>query len=169
VPVQIDVLQASRGRQILAGSVVKQYAVRSKPARWNGRGARGDGVYVTRFLAGGDTQLVTLLRRDGRFEVRPAFARRPACDVLSSFQLDRPAFGGSKGTALGIAFTLASRATAQVTVLRGAKVAKRFPARTYEPGRANTLTLRAAGLRRGEHKVRITVGKTTATLVSRRL
>ena len=60
-----------------------------------------------------------------------------------------------------------------MTVLRGKKVVKRFKARTSAPRRTHRLKLASRKLRRGDYRVRITVGRgkgrVVSTLVSRRL
>ena len=53
------------------------------------------------------------------FRVREDFYRRATCDLLPSYKLERPAFGGRKRTPLRIAYRVAAPARTQVTVLRG--------------------------------------------------
>jgi hypothetical protein len=120
-----------------------------------------------------ETRRLVLVRRDGRFHRRPDFYRRATCDLLPSYKLERAAFGGVQLTPLRIAFRVGARARARVTVVRGKKVVKRFKAHRYRAHRTHRLKLRSAKLRRGDYKVRITVGRgkgrVRATLVSRRL
>ena len=179
-PVQIDVFQVSRGGRVIDERLVKRFKARSKAATWNGRGARGDGLYFARYRMktrngkGTEVRRVTLLRRNGRFSRRPDFYRRATCDLLPSYKLERAAFGGSTRTPLRIAYRVATRARAQVTVLRGKKVVKRFKARTVAPKRTHRLRLASRTLaRRGDYRVRIVVGRgagrVTSTLVSRKL
>ena len=146
---------------------------------WNGRSARGDGLYFARYRMrtrngkGTEVRRLTLQRRNGRFSRRPDFYRRATCDLLPSYKLERAAFGGRTRTPLRIAFRVAGTARAQVTVLRGKKVVKRFKARTLEPRRTHRLKLASRKLRKGDYRVRITVGRgkgrVVSTLVSRRL
>jgi hypothetical protein len=178
-PVQIDVFQVSRGSRVIDERLVKRFKARTKAATWNGRGARGDGLYFARYRMktrdgkGTEVRRVTLLRRNGRFSRRPDFYRRATCDLLPSYKLERAAFGGRKRTPLRIAFRVAGTARTQVTVLRGKKVVKRFKARTSEPRRTHRLRLASRKLRKGDHRVRITVGRgkgrVVSTLVSRRV
>ena len=48
-PVQIDVFQVSRGGRVIDERLVKRFKARSKAVTWNGRGARGDGLYFARY------------------------------------------------------------------------------------------------------------------------
>jgi hypothetical protein len=178
-PVQIDVFQVSRGTRVISERLAARFKSRSKAVTWNGKGARGDGLYFARYRMktrngkGTETRRVTLLRRNGRFSRRPDFYRRATCDVLPSYKLQRAAFGGSRRTPLRIAYRVATPARAQVTVLRGKKVVKRFKARTAAAKRTHRLKLASRALPRGDYRVRITVGRGTgrvvSTLVSRRL
>jgi hypothetical protein len=177
--VQIDVFQVSQGSRVISERLAARFKSRSKAVTWNGRGARGDGLYFARYRMktrngkGTETRRVTLLRRNGRFSRRPDFYRRATCDLLPSYKLERAAFGGSRRTPLRIAFRVATTARAQVTVLRGKKAVKRFKARTVAPKRTHRLKLASRNLRRGDYRVRITVGRgagrVVSTLVSRRL
>jgi hypothetical protein len=178
-PVQIDVFQVSRGDRVISERLVKRFKARSNGVTWNGRGAKGDGLYFARYRMktrngkGTEVRRVTLLRRHGRFSRRPDFYRRATCDLLPSYKLERAAFGGRTRTPLRIAFRVATQARAQVTVLRGKQVVKRFKARTAAPRRTHRLKLSSRRLRRGDYRVRITVGRgagrVRSTLVSRRL
>ena len=120
-----------------------------KAVTWNGKGAKGDGLYFARYRMktrsgkGTEIRRVTLLRRNGRFSRRPDFYRRTTCDLLPSYKLERAAFGGTRRTPLRIAYRVATAARTQVTVLRGKKVVKRFKARTSAPKRTHRLKLAA--------------------------
>ena len=178
-PVQIDVFQVSRGSRVISERLAARFKSRSKAVTWNGRGAKGDGLYFARYRMktrngkGTETRRVTLLRRNGRFSRRPDFYRRATCDLLPSYKLERAAFGGTKRTPLRIAYRVATAARAQVTVLRGKKVVKRFKAKTVAAKRTHRLKLASRKLPRGDYRVRITVGRgagrVVSTLVSRRL
>ena len=178
-PVQIDVFQVSQGRRVIGERLVARFKARRKAVTWNGRGAKGDGLYFARYRMktrngkGTEFRRIALQRRNGRFSRRPDFYRRSTCDLLPSYKLERAAFGGRSGTPLRIAFRVAARSRTQVTVLRGTKVVKRFKARTSAPRRTHRLKLASRKLRRGDYRVRITVGRgkgrVVSTLVSRRL
>jgi len=178
-PVRIDVFQVSQGRRVISERLAARFKPRTKAVTWNGRGARGDGLYFARYRMktrngkGNETRRITLLRRNGRFTRRPDFYRRATCDLLPSYKLERAAFGGTSRTPLRIAYRVATTARVQVTVLRGKKAVKRFKARTAAPKRTHRLRLASGKLARGDHKVRITVGRgagrVVSTLVSRRL
>jgi hypothetical protein len=181
--VNVDVFQVATGRRVLKERLIARFRNRKKAFRWNGRANRRglrvtDGYYFARFrmrTASGrrETRRVTLRRSNGRFARRPDFYRRTTCDLLPSYKLERPVFGGSGGTPLRIAYQVRTRARAQVTVLRGKKAVKRFKARTVRANRTHRLRVPARSLRRGDYRVRITVGRgagrVRATLVSRRL
>jgi hypothetical protein len=168
--VRVDVFQHSAGRRLLGNRRVASFR---RAVRWRGR--RGsDGLYSVRFtmkLPRGlkDVRRVALVRRGGRFSVRPAFYRRASCGALSSFKLERPAFA-RRG--LGIAFRLGAPARVSVVVRRRGKTV-----RTFEPRRGvaeRTYRLRLRARRRGDYVVRLSArlesGRVVrAKLTSRRL
>ena len=180
-PVTVDVFQQSSRRRVLGERRVARFTGLTQGRTWNGRDQRGrrlsDGYYFVRYrmaLPGqaSDFRRVTLVRRRGRFSVRPDFYRSDRCDVLRSYKLSRPVFGGSNRKPLGIAYRLTRDARVTVTVLRGSRTVRRFAAATRQSGRTYRLSL-PARLRRGEYRVRIVVERTgertISTLVSRRL
>ena len=90
-PVQIDVFQVSRGGRVIDERLVKRFKARSKAVTWNGRGARGDGLYFARYRMktrngkGTEVRRVTLLRRNGRFSPPPGLL--PARDLRPAAEL----------------------------------------------------------------------------------
>ena len=176
-PVAIDVFQVSAGRRVLGQRRVARFGGRSGAVTWSG--ARGsDGLYFARFTirtAAGrrDEQRVALVRRNGRFARRPAFYRRTSCATLTSFKLERPAFGGSRNRALGIAFRLAREGRVTVEVARGGTIVKRFGPQTRRAGVTHRLRLAPEGLRRGTYRVRLRYagdqGSLAASLFAQRL
>jgi hypothetical protein len=78
-------------------------------------------------------------------------------------------FGGTTKRGLGVAFRLLHRARVTVKVLRGKRVVKTFAARTYTANATHRLRLASGRLARGDYRVRLTIGKTSETLISRRL
>jgi hypothetical protein len=126
-----------------------------------------------RFTLGDDTRRVALRRSGGRFTRLADYHRRASCDLLPSFKLSRPVFGGTGARPLGISYRVARRAQVFVNVMRGSRIVQSFPARTVAGGRTARLTLRARGLRRGDYRVRLVArdaaSTLTSTLVSRRL
>ena len=94
-------------------------------------------------------------------------------DVGPSYTLVGAGWGGRARTPLRIAYRVAGSARTQVSVLRGRKTVKRFKARASEPRRTYRLELPSRSLRKGDYRVRITVGRgkgrVSATLVSRRI
>ena len=128
-----------------------------------------------RYTLGKDTRRVTLRRANGRFTRVGDFYRRASCDLVPSYKLTRPVFGGTRPRALGITYRVATRARVTVTVLRGRTWSRRFAARTVAANKTQRLTLPARGkLARGDYKRaagRRRRGRSTvtSTLMSRRL
>jgi len=180
-PVTVDVFQHTRGSRIVGERLV--FRRRStRPFTWNGKANRRnkrmtDGTYSVRYrvAAGGTTDVrrVVLRRRRARFARRPDFHRRDSCRTLRAFKLERPAFGGPGSRSLGISYRLLSEARVQVRVQRGNRTVKTFKTVTRKPGRTFRLRLSAKGLRRGDHRVVITVTRGSerirATLTAARL
>lgn len=175
--VTVEVFQSSARSRILGERRIARFTNRKRSFTWNGRRAR-DGYLFVRFrvrAAGGtDIRRSVLVRHHGRFRRAPAFYRRASCATLTQFKLERPVFGGSRNSALGIAYRVATRSRVTVVLRRGKKVVRRFRARTQRPGRTVRLRLSSRKLRRGRHRVQITVqperGVTTrASLYAQRL
>ena len=181
--VTVDLFRASRGRQI-GDRRVKRFVNRAGAFRWNGRrGDRGrrvrDGIYHARFTTqtasgGRDTRRVALVRRNGKWRVRPVFYRRTPCQLVETFKLLRPVFGGRRGVGLGITFRLNQQANVAITVRQRGKVVARIPGRSYVAGRTIRLNVSANRIRR-RGDVRVTMRATragravTQSLVARRL
>ena len=176
-PVTVDVFQVSAGRRVLGQRRVARFTRRTGAFRWSGR--RGsDGLYFARFSIRDergrlDERRVALVRRNGRFAPRPSFYRRTSCATLTSFKLERPAFGGSRNRALGIAFRLAREGRVTVEVLRGRRVVRRFGTTTRRARVTHRLRLAPERLPRGTYTVRLRYvgeqGSLTATLFAQRL
>ncbi|HEX2084580.1 MAG TPA: M28 family peptidase [Solirubrobacteraceae bacterium] len=178
-PTTVEVFQTSRGRRVMRGRRVARFTGRLGSFRWSGRSRRRitSGTYFVRFTTGDgptqDVRRVTLLRSKGRFrKVRSHHRRRP-CEVLRTFKLSSPAFGGRNRRRLGIAYRLLVPARVTITVRRGKKLVRRFRAGTRSPARTHRHTLPPRGLRRGVYRVTAAVtagGRTTRhTLVSRKV
>jgi hypothetical protein len=182
-PVTVDVFQQSVGRRVIGERLVARFTNRSRGLTWNGRANRRgrrvtDGYYFVRYRIaqpGGETDVrrVTLRRVDGRFTSRPDFYRRATCDLLSSFKLERPVFGGRSNRDLGISYRLADAARVEVVVRRGSRVVRRFAASQRSGDRTFRLRLDAEGLARGDYRVTLSArrGATTvrSVLTTRRL
>ena len=182
-PVQVDVFQQSRGRRIVGERLVARFTGAPGDVRWNGKANRAgrtitDGYYFVRYRMrtpkGTDTRRVALRRVGGRWSTRPDFYRRASCDLLRSFKVERPVFGGRTGRALNVSFQVERPASAVVTVLRGAKVVKTFEVRTVPARRTKRLRLSAGKLPRGTYRVRITLRRAgerpvTSVLTAQRL
>jgi hypothetical protein len=182
-PVRIDVFQTAVGRRVIGQRLVARFARRTGAVRWNGRRLRGrpaprDGVLFVRFSMRDergrpDARRVALIRRNGRFALRRDFYRRTSCATLTSFKLERPAFGGRANRALGIAFRLAREGRVTVEVRRGGRLVRRFPARTRAARVTHRLRLPSERLRRGTYEVRLTYlgdqGSLAASLFALRL
>jgi hypothetical protein len=170
LPVRIDVFRVSQGRRIVKERRVARFR---RSATWNGRGS--DGYFFVRFtmLRDGkrvDVRRVVLRRKDGRFRRANAHHRRGDCQLLRSFKLERPVFGGLARTPLRIAYRLTASARVNVAVLRGRRVVRRFAA----GGAADrTYRIRLNPRARGVYRVRISAAgggqRVTATLTARRL
>jgi hypothetical protein len=184
-PVTVDVFQSSRGRSIVKERLVARFSNRAKSFTWNGRANRRgrkvtDGYYFVRyrvaFGAGAketDFRRVTLARSHGRLRVKSSYYRRASCDLVRSYKLERPVFGGARNRSLGLSFRLGDAASVRVTVSRGSKVLKTFKTITGVAGRTYRLRFSARHRPRGDYRVRLvaTAGatKVTSTLTSRRL
>ncbi len=122
-----------------------------------------------------DIRRKVLRLQGGRFTARPDFYRRESCALLRSYKLERATFGGTTGRPLRVAFRLTRASTVRVQVLRGARVIKTLVrSRRFAANRTHRAALSAKGLRRGDHRVRITVRRagartTTSTLTARKL
>ncbi len=170
----VDVFQQSRGRRITGERRVARFTNRTGPFTWDGKGRSvTDGYYFVRYRIAGDTRRIALRRSNGRFTKIADFYRRATCDLVPSYKLIRPVFGGTRTRALGISYVVAKQARVTVTVLRGSRVVKRYAARTAAANRTYRLSLPARGLARGDYKVRLVASAgsetVTSTLVSRRL
>lgn len=160
VPVTIDVLQHARGRRVQTARTVARYAGRAAAVTWAARGAR-DGTYAVRFrmtLPRGitDTRTVVVRRSGGRFTVRPATTRPPACGLIRAFALTRPVFGGTTRAALALTYRLDRDARVGIEIRRGTRVVRRVATVARRAGRTYRVKVAAAGLRTGEHTVRLT-------------
>ena len=169
--VTVDVFQHSAGRRVIGERRVAHFTGRRRAVRWRGR--RGsDGLYSARFvmaLPGGlrDVRRIALVRRDGRFARRPAYYRRASCGLLSSFKLERPAFGGRRNRSLGIAFRLSRPARVTVVVRRAGRVVRRLGTARRGADVTHRLRLGSERLRRGDHVVAVTVRRGGRTLRAR--
>ncbi|HEX8205491.1 MAG TPA: hypothetical protein VF587_05475 [Solirubrobacteraceae bacterium] len=167
-PVTVDLFRSSRGRTI-GTRRVKRFSNRTGAFRWNGR--RGDrrrrvvdGFYHVRFTTrtpsgGRDTARVALVRRNGRWRLRPTHYRRTPCALVETFKLFRPVFGGTKRVPLGISFRLNQQADVEIEVRQRGRVVARIPKRSYVAGRAIRLRVSAKRIRR-RGDVRVTMRAT---------
>jgi hypothetical protein len=104
--------------------------------------------------------------RNGRFAPRRDFYRRTSCSTLTTFKLERPAFGGRRNRALGISFRVAREGRVAVEVRRGGRVVRRYPARVRRVGVTHRLRLAPEKLARGTYEVRLTYVGDQGTLRS---
>jgi hypothetical protein len=171
LPVRVEVFRVSEGRRIVEERRVARFR---RAATW--KGARRDGYFFVRFtmLRDGervDVRRIVLKRENGRFKRAKAHHRRGDCQLLRSFKLERPVFGGRAGTPLRIAYRLTAPARVSVAVSRRGRVVRRFT--TQDRAAARTYRLRLAPTRRGVYRVHITAvsgtHRATATLAARRL
>ncbi|HEX8084131.1 MAG TPA: hypothetical protein VF529_07545 [Solirubrobacteraceae bacterium] len=181
--VTVDLFRASRGRRV-GDRRVKRFAGTTGSFRWNGRrGGRGrrvrDGFYHARFTTttpsgGRDVRRVALRRRGGKWRLRPQFYRRTPCQLVETFKLSRPVFGGVRGTGLGVTFRLNQQANVEITARQRGRVVARIPGRSYIAGRTIRLRFSAPRIpRRGDVKVTMVATRagrtTTQSLVARKL
>jgi len=180
-PVQVDVFQSTVGRRVIGERLVARFANRTRSFTWNGRANRRgrrvrDGYLFVRFRTGpgrGEARRVALRRVGGRLSRRPGFQRRDTCDLLTSYKLERPAFGGSTGRPLGISVRLSRAGTARIRVTQGAHTVKTYSRRVRAGAATQRLRLSARGLRKGDYRFRLVVRSgrsvTRSTLLARRL
>jgi len=160
--VKIEVFQVSQGRRIIKERRVARFA---KPATWKGRVP--DGYYFARFtMAGRDVRRIVLRKRDGRFRRVGRHYRRGDCELLRSYKLERPVFGGRQGTPLRVAFRLTRASRVRLELLRGKRVVAR---RTVNAAAARTYRVALRPRARGAYRVRLSAGSVTSTLTARRL
>ena len=118
-----------------------------------------------------DTRRIVLHRKGGKFRLAKRHHRRGDCEVLRSFKLERPVFGGRGDGPLRFAYRLSVPARVSVKVLRGSRVVKRFRAKNRAAARTYRLKV-PAGVR-GNYRVRLTAvsgsQRVTATLTARHL
>jgi hypothetical protein len=166
--VRIDVFQSSIGRRILGNRRIARFN-RRKGFVWRGRGAR-NGQLFARLRLGKDVRRVALARRGGRFVRRPAFYRRESCGAISSFKLERPVLGGRTNRAVDVTYRLGATGRVTLQLRRGGKVVRRLVrGRVRQGGRAHRVRIASEGLRRGDYRVRLKVGRAVARLTVRRL
>ncbi|MEO8688964.1 MAG: sialidase family protein [Solirubrobacteraceae bacterium] len=179
-PVQVDVFQSTVGRRVIGERLIARFANRKRSFTWNGRANRPgkrvrDGYLFVRFRTGGgrgESRRVALRRIAGRLSRRAGFQRRDTCDLLTSYKLQRPAFGGTARRSLGISFRLSRAGTARLRVTRGAHTVKTY-SRRLRANRKQRLRLSARGLPKGDYRFRLVVRSgrlvTRSQLLARRL
>ena len=173
----VDIFRVTAGRRVLGNRRVALFRKRRRPVVWSGAGAGGDGLFIVRLrakaLRGTDTRRFAVVRRGGRFRVVAPYYRRRSCGLLTSFKLERPAFGGRRNRALGIAFRISRRASVGVRVHRAGRTVRRYRSARRGARLTHRLRLASEGLARGTYRVTITVRsggrRVRATLVARRL
>ena len=168
----IEVRRVTSGRRVVDRRVAR-FKRRTGVVSWRARAARRPGIYTVRIRSGRADRRFAFRRAGGRFRKLGAFHRGPSCDVLRGFRLGGPVFGGKTRRALRVSFASRRRARVSLQVLRGRRVVRTIR-RTARAGRIHRVRIRPKGLRRGTHRVRITVrpaGRRAvhATLRSRRL
>jgi hypothetical protein len=160
--VKIEVFQVSQGRRIIEERRVARFR---RPATWRGRVR--DGYYFVRFtMAGRDVRRIVLRKQDGRFRRVARHHRRGDCELLRSYKLERPVFGGRQGTPLRVAFRLTRAARVRLELLRGRRVVAR---RTSDAAANRTVRVVLRPRARGVYRVRIAVGGVRETLTARKL
>jgi hypothetical protein len=182
-PVTVDVFQQSIGRRVIGERLVARFKNAKPSFTWNGRANRPgrgvrDGIFMVRFRleeAAGliDNRRIDQQRTAATWHPRPAHYGREGCTLLRSYKLERPVFGGTTRTSLGIAYRLLEQSRVTVTVRHAGKVVKRYRARTAAPGRTHRLRFAQKRRPRGDYAVTVRAvrGKRSQkrTLTSRKL
>jgi len=121
-------------------------------------------------MAGRDVRRLVLRKRNGRFTRVARHYRRGDCELLRSFKLERPVFGGRQRTPLRVAYRLTRSARVTLTVARGKRTVVRRTA--TRPGN-RTIRLAFRPPARGVYRVRVVVEsggeRVSSTLTARRL
>jgi hypothetical protein len=174
--VTVDLFQQSAGRRIIGERRVRAFGKRAKGFRFSGKVQ--DGIYFARLRVrttsgATDTRRVALLRRAGRWRLRPAFDSRTTCGLVDSFKLTRPVFGGRSNAALFASFRLGESAKVIVELRRGAKLVQRLKQRAYAPNRTHRVRFKRFAGGRGDYRVVLNAnrpGRTqSVTLTGRKL
>ncbi|MDQ3739672.1 MAG: hypothetical protein M3389_01890, partial [Actinomycetota bacterium] len=177
VPFTIDVFRESRGRRVVTEKRVGHFPRRARGFTWRGARRLGNGFYFVRFImrSGGasDARRIALLKRGGRFRVRPGFHAARRCRLIRLARLTRPVFGGTNRKPLRVSARLNQPGSITMTVRRGRKVVarKRFRAAGTRVRRFRVSLRRT--LRRGDYRATVVArsGSTAerVTLTGRRL
>jgi hypothetical protein len=179
-PVTVEVFRTSKGRRALRPQRVARFTSKRRSFTWNGRsrGKRvGSGTYFVRykskFRGGTDVRRVVLVRSRGRFKVTRPFSERSTCELLRTFVLSSPTFGGRNRTALVASYRVGSNARVSVDVFRGLK--SRRPISRFSSsgdrigGRLYRVRVPSRAARRGMYRVRITAQTASGRRVVRTL
>jgi hypothetical protein len=161
------VFRDSRGRRVLGNHRFAHFTYRTRSFTWAGR-RTGDGLYFARLVLKGpglrDTRRVTLIRRNGRFHVRPPHYAKDSCTLIRSAKLSSPAWGGTTKARLGTAVRLTRKGAVTITIRKGKRVVKRF--RITQAGtKSRHVFLRPGTLKRGDY--RVTIAARAASLTQR--
>ncbi len=160
--VTVVLVRVARGRRIVGGTVVKRFRPTLRDFTFRPRGKRlSDGWYLARFSGRGrdgvrETRRVTLRVLRGRFHRAYTVERNRSCGQLTRYSVGSPVFGGTRGRPLKASFVLVERARVSIELRRAGRLVRRVAARTFAPGR-HTHVFRAAGLKRGDHRVYLRV------------
>ena len=171
LPVRIDVFQVSQGRRVVSERRVARFTQAARRGRAACATATTSCASRCARTAGASTSGgSSCAAHDGRFTHVKRHYRRGSCELLRSYKLERPVFGGRSRTPLRIAYRLTAPARVTLTVTKGkGLIARRVINGT--PGRTYRVVVKAK--RRGVYKVRLVAeggGKRAAsTLTARRL
>jgi hypothetical protein len=182
-PVTVDVFQQSIGRRVIGERLVARFENARRSFTWNGRANRRsrtvrDGIFMVRFRLRESNGLIDARRIDrqrsgGRWSARPAHYGREGCTLLRSYKLERPVFGGTGRTSLGISYRLLDTSRVTVTVKRGKRVMKRYRTATKAAGRTHRVRFSQKNRPRGDYKVTVRAARggrsQSRTLTSRKL
>ena len=159
-PVQIDVFRSSTTKQAAAPKKVASFSV-MKPFTWNGKPKKGKlakGTYFVRITSKSPNSVVDsrafAFERTSKFKARKPFQRTESCDLVSSFRLAAPAFGGKRKLEVGFSATKAGQA--EITVFRGKKAVKKIVRKVDAPNRFQLVKIPAKPtkkFKKGEYRV----------------
>jgi hypothetical protein len=166
LPVKVEVFQVSHSRRIISERRVARF---TRPRTWKAKVAGG--YYFARFTMtsdGGrvDVRRIVLRRSNGRWRRTARHYRRGSCELLRSYKLERPVFGGRRDTPLRIAYRLTTAARIALVVTRGKRVVAR---RTLDAAANRTYRVAIRAKRRGVYRVRLAAPGLSERLTAHRL
>jgi hypothetical protein len=177
--IQVDLFRVSDGRKASKPKKVASFR-ESGSFTWNGkpkRGRLGKGTYFVRIATTApngrlDARAVALERSGSKFKLRKAFQQPDSCELISSYRLASPAFGGGRALVVGFALTQPGKATISVYRGKGRKAVLKVSRTVKAANRFQRVGLATKKLRKGDYRVVLTVQagdvKKSATLYAKK-